>query len=148
MEENNKGQKLISLKEASKMTPYSADYLSLLIRKGKLEGQKKEGIWHTTESVIQSYLQKTAESSYEHQQNLNVKIPADEIKKAKVNYRWAILLLAVVLFSGLLIWKINDDKNNANILTKYRITEDKNGGLTIFVPDTNLVKSVKVMQKE
>jgi hypothetical protein len=145
MEGNN--LKLISLKDASKLTPYSADYLSLLVRKGKLEGYKREGKWFTTDSAVKSYLQKTAESSYEHQQNLNVKVPADEIRKAKINYRWATVLLLVVLFSGILIWKILDDKNTENIRNKYRISEDKDGNMTIFVPNPALIKSVNVMQK-
>lgn len=139
--------KLISLKDASKATPYGADYLSLLVRKGKLEGYKREGKWYTTEGAVRSYLQKTAESSYEHQQNLNVKVPADEIRKAKINYRWATVLLLVVLFSGILIWKILDDKNTENIRNKYRISEDKDGNMTIFVPNPALIKSVNVMQK-
>ena len=138
---------LISLKDASKLTPYSADYLSLLVRKGKLEGYKREGKWYTTKSAVKSYLQKTAESSYEHQQNLNVKVPAEEIRKAKINFRWAAVLISVILFSALLIWKIMDDKNLENIRVKYRITEDKEGNLTIHVPNPDLIKSVKVMQK-
>lgn len=137
----------ISLKEASKLTPYGADYLSLLVRKGKLEGWKIEGKWHTTKEEIKKYLQKTAESSYEHQQNLNVKIPADEIRKAKINVKWGILLASVILFFGILIWKIVDDNNNADIRLKYRISEDREGNLTIFANDPSLIKSVKVMQK-
>jgi hypothetical protein len=143
----NDNLKLISLKDASKATPYSADYLSLLVRKGRLEGYKREGKWYTTENAVMSYLQKTAESSYEHQQNLNVKVPAEEIKKAKINFRWAAVLLAVVLFSVILIWKIMDDKNMENVRNKYRISEDKEGNLTIFAPDPALIKSVNVMQK-
>jgi hypothetical protein len=139
--------KMISLKDASRLTPYSADYLSLLVRKGKLEGYKRDGKWYTTESAVLSYLQKTAESSYEHQQNLNVKVPAEEIRKAKINFRWAAVLFSVILFSGLLIWKIVDDRNLENIRMKYRIEEDKEGNLTIFAPDPSLVKSVNVMKK-
>jgi hypothetical protein len=96
---------------------------------------------------VKGYLQKTAELSYEHQQNLNVKVPADEIRKAKINYRWAAVLLCVVLFSGVLIWKILDDKNMEKIRNKYRISEDKDGNITILVPNPALIKSVNVMQK-
>ena len=145
---NKNNLKLISLKDASKITPYSADYLSLLVRKEKLEGYKVDGKWYTTGDAVKNYLQKTAESSYEYQQNLNVRIPADEIRKAKVNFRWGLVLFFVILFFALLIWKINDDKVVENIRVKYRITEDKEGNLTIFVPDPAQVKSVKVLPKE
>ncbi len=38
---SNKKEKFLTLSEISKKTPYSAKYLNLLIRKGKLEGYKK-----------------------------------------------------------------------------------------------------------
>ena len=76
-------EKFISLNEASRLTPYSSDYLGLLVRKGKLEGEKIDGKWMTSKRAIEVYLQKTAESSYTHQQTLNVKIPAEEIKKVE-----------------------------------------------------------------
>lgn len=139
---------LISLKEASKLTPYSADYLSLLIRKKKLEGCKVNGKWFTTEGDMKKYLQRAAEYSYEHQQNINVKIPAAEIKQAKTRFRWILALAAVTLFFSLFIWKIMDDNRNENVRNKYRLTEDKDGNLTLYADDPNQVKSVKVMKKE
>lgn len=141
-------EKLISLKEASKLTPYSSDYLGLLVRKGKLEGNKIGGRWLTSKRAIEIYLQKTAESSYVHQQTLNVKIPAEEIKKARVNFKWASVLLAVIVLAGMIVWKIMDDKQNENIRLKYRISEDKNGNLTIFADHPEEIKSVNVMSKE
>jgi hypothetical protein len=138
---------LISLREASKMTPYSSEYLGLLVRKGKLEGQKIEGKWMTTTQAVDSYLKKTAESSYQHQQDLNVKIPAEQIRKAVVNFRWALALLLGIILTGLTTWKIMDDKRNANIRVKYRITEDNDGNITIYADKPEEVKSVNVMQK-
>lgn len=141
-------EKFISLNEASRLTPYSSDYLGLLVRKGKLEGEKIDGKWMTSKRAIEVYLQKTAESSYTHQQTLNVKIPAEEIKKATVNFKWALVLLAVVVVAGLIMWKIIDDKQNENVRTKYRISEDKNGNLTIYADHPEEIKSVNVMSKE
>jgi hypothetical protein len=145
MEENN--SELISLKAASKLTPYSSEYLGLLIRKGKLEGEKVGGKWMTTPQAVDFYLKKTAESTYEHQQNLNVKIPAEEIKKAAVNLRWAMVFLIGIILTGLTTWKIMDDKKNENIRTKYRIVEDNSGNLTIYADNPDEVKSVKVVPK-
>lgn len=139
---------LISLKEASKLTPYSAEYLGLLIRKEKLEGCKINGKWFTTETDVKKYLQRAAEYSYEHQQNINVKIPADEIKQAKVRFRWVLAFVLMILFFSLFIWKIKDDQQNANIRDKYRLTEDKDGNITLYADDPSQVKSVKVMKKE
>jgi hypothetical protein len=139
---------LISLKEASKMTPYSADYLSLLIRKEKLEGYKINGKWFTTETDVKKYLQRAAEYSYEHQQNINVKIPADEIKQAKIRFRWVLAFALMILFFALFIWKIKDDQKNENVKNKYLLTEDKDGNITLYADDPTQVKSVKVMKKE
>lgn len=139
---------LIDLKEASKLTPYSAEYLGLLIRKEKLDGYKKNGKWFTTESEVKKYLQRAAEYSYEHQQNINVKIPAAEIKQAKSRFRWIMILAVVILFFVLFIWKMADDRKNENVRNKYRIAEDKNGNITIYADDPNQVKSVNVMKKD
>jgi|GEM_PF-993676 len=149
MEENY--LKLISVKEASKMTPYSPDYLSLLIRKGRIEGHKIGKNWHTTERAVRAYLQRAAESSYDHQQvmeSMNIKVPEKEIKKAAVNFRWTMVLLAVIAVGALIIWKIQDDKQNENVRNKFRIVEDKEGNVTIYADDPSQVKSVNVMKKE
>ena len=39
---------LLTLSEAAKDSPYSAEYLSLLARKNKLRCIKKGKVWHTT----------------------------------------------------------------------------------------------------
>jgi len=46
----------IPLAEAAQFTPYSAEYLSLLARKGRLVAKKVNGVWHTTRAVINAYL--------------------------------------------------------------------------------------------
>ncbi len=53
------GEKYITLKEASKMTGYSPDYLGQLIRKGKLEGKQVylNVAWMTTERAVKDYLE-------------------------------------------------------------------------------------------
>lgn len=142
---------LISVKEASKMTPYSPDYLSLLIRKGRLEGHKIGKNWHTTEGAVRAYLQRAAESSYDHQQvmeSVNVKVPEMAIKKAATNLRWTVLLLSIIAVGALYVWKIMDDKRNENIRSKYRISEDGEGNVTIFADDPGQIKSVNVVKKE
>jgi len=46
----------ISLKQASKISGYHPDYLSYLIRKGKIEGKKIGRDWFTTEEAVKNYL--------------------------------------------------------------------------------------------
>lgn len=143
--------KLITLKEAAKMTPYSQEYLGLLVRKGRLYGEKIGGKIYTTEEGVKTYLKRAAEYSYDHQQKLNVEIPAEEIKKAGINLKWALALLGVtvilLLIGGMVFWKIQDDKKLELIRNKYVIQEDANGNITILANDPSQVKSVKVEKK-
>lgn len=141
-------ENLITLTEASKMTPYSSDYLGLLVRKGRLEGVKKEGKWYTEKWVVEKYLNDAAEASYEHQKNLNVKVPEAEIKKAEVNFRWAIILLAVIIFGGLIIWAISGSRKNVLPQDQFTVVKDADNNLTIYVDNPEEIKSVKVMKAE
>lgn len=49
---------LLTLKEASQMSPYSADYLNLLARKGKLRARKIGRDWLITRDDLFDYLRK------------------------------------------------------------------------------------------
>lgn len=55
---NKTSEKFITLKEASKISGYSPDYLGQLIRKGKLAGKQVylNVAWMTTEEAVQEYL--------------------------------------------------------------------------------------------
>lgn len=48
----------ISLKEAAAISPYSAEYLNLLARKGKIHAQKIGRDWLITKSDLFSYIRK------------------------------------------------------------------------------------------
>ncbi len=49
-------KKVISLSQASKFSGYHSDYLSALIRKGELRGEKIGGSWFTTEAEVNDYI--------------------------------------------------------------------------------------------
>lgn len=51
-----RGEKLIPLSEAAKGTTYSAEYLSLLARRGMLDAVKVGRVWMTTRSTVKRYL--------------------------------------------------------------------------------------------
>ncbi len=51
---------LISISVAAQATPYSAEYLSLLARKGKLKAVKISRDWLTTEAAVKEYVKKQA----------------------------------------------------------------------------------------
>lgn len=141
-------EKLISLKEASQTTPYSSDYLGLLVRKGKLEAYKKDGRWFTTARNVERYLKKTAESSYEHQQTLNVRIPEIEIKKAVVNFKWAIFLIIFMVLSAVIVWMAMGREDNFSLAGDHRIIIDSDNNLTIYLKNPQEIKSVKLLPKE
>lgn len=49
-------EKFLSLSEIAKQTPYSAKYLNLLVRQGKLEGHKEGRIWLTSKEAVERYI--------------------------------------------------------------------------------------------
>lgn len=49
---------LIGVSQAARLTPYSAEYLSLLARKGKLNAVKINRDWVTTPQAVLSYVKK------------------------------------------------------------------------------------------
>ncbi len=49
---------LLSLKEAAGFSPYSADYLNLLARKGKIRARKIGRDWLITKSDLFQYLRR------------------------------------------------------------------------------------------
>jgi excisionase family DNA binding protein len=50
--------KLLTLAEASKHSPYSQEYLSLLARQGKIAAVKIGRNWEISEAALQEYLSK------------------------------------------------------------------------------------------
>src|SRR3989344_8823034 len=49
-------RKVISLHQASQISGYHQDYLSSLIRKKEIKGEKMGGNWFTTEEEIKNYI--------------------------------------------------------------------------------------------
>jgi hypothetical protein len=49
-------KKVISLHQASIISGYHQDYLSSLIRKNEIRGQKMGGNWFTTEEEVKNYI--------------------------------------------------------------------------------------------
>lgn len=139
-----KQEKLISLQEASKMSPYSADYLSLIVRKGKLEGQKKNGKWFTTKKAVEEYTQRVAEASYQRQGKLNVRIPALENQKALVNLKWA-LALAGVFILAVVVWGIEKGKAGSET---FKVEKDDQNNLIIYADNPDEIRAVKVVPKD
>lgn len=58
MDETRLTLELLSLKDASELTPYSADYLNLLARKGKIRARKIGRDWLITKADLFDYLHK------------------------------------------------------------------------------------------
>ncbi len=46
------------MSEAARLTPYSAEYLSLLARKGKLSAKKIDNVWFTTKEIVEDYMRR------------------------------------------------------------------------------------------
>ena len=81
-----KEEKYISLSEAAKYTPYSAEYLSLRARQGKLRAIKIGKIWVTKREWVEEYVRKyqgkeeTVKISNLKSQNLKSKFQKSNLK--------------------------------------------------------------------
>ena len=143
------GEKTITLGEASKMTPYTSDYLGQLIRKGRLEGKKEKGKWVTSREAVERYLQKVAEASYAHQEILRVEVPAERIKIASINLKWAIILASVV-FAGAVLFGayayVSSKQDDACL--RYKVRKDESGNIVVEVGKNEYVRNVLVVQGE
>jgi hypothetical protein len=53
---NEDKERLVSLREASEMYGFSANYLSELARKGRLKAQKIGNSWVTTPANVEEYI--------------------------------------------------------------------------------------------
>ncbi len=60
--------KLVSIAEVAEQTPYSAEYLSLLARKGRIPAVKLTRDWLTTHQAVSLYVKKQRQK---HKQLLN-----------------------------------------------------------------------------
>lgn len=75
--------------EASPLTPYSSEYLSLLARKGKLPSKKIQNTWYTTKSAVEDYMQKQMlrsqiqNGNFPSVQNIASKIPVVDTQLVK-----------------------------------------------------------------
>ena len=52
------GARWLSMSESALFGPYSAEYLSLLARKGKLPSKKIGNTWYTTRNALEGYMKK------------------------------------------------------------------------------------------
>lgn len=53
--------KLVSISQVAERTPYSAEYISLLVRKGKIPAVKLTRDWLTTHQAVSLYVKKQKE---------------------------------------------------------------------------------------
>ena len=83
--------KVISLHQASKISGYHQDYLSSLIRKNEIKGQKMGGNWLTTEEEVKNYIFK------QQIRNKNLVIKCFlYFKKVNKGFIYSLILLALL----------------------------------------------------
>lgn len=63
---------ILSISEAAELTPYSAEYLSLRARSGKLEAVKVGRNWLTTRNAILKYVRHQRQKHYKMLQALQM----------------------------------------------------------------------------
>lgn len=73
IEPSNQKNRFLSLAEASKLTPYSQEYLGLLARRGRIGATKIGRNWHITQNALEQYLAKS-----HHRSNVKHSSSVDE----------------------------------------------------------------------
>lgn len=63
MDQKDPTFELLTLKDAASLSPYSADYLNLLCRKGKIHGMKVGRDWLIRRSDLFEYLEKQRQAN-------------------------------------------------------------------------------------
>jgi excisionase family DNA binding protein len=59
IENSNPENKMLSLAEAAKLTPYTKEYLGLLARQGKIGATKIGKDWRVTPKALKEYMSKS-----------------------------------------------------------------------------------------
>lgn len=85
-------KKIISLHQASQLSGYHPDYLSSLLRKNEIKGEKLGGSWFTTEEEIKSYIFRQKIRN----KNALIKYALLSFKRVNSNFIYALICLAVL----------------------------------------------------
>lgn len=101
-------RKVISLHQASQISGYHPDYLSALIRKKEILGEKKGGNWFTTEEEIKNYIFK------QKIRNKNWLLKSLLLFFKRLNRGLVYAFVCVIIFSiGLYFYNKNEIKTKA-----------------------------------
>lgn len=95
---------LISLREAANISGYHQDYLSFLIRKNKLHGEKIGRAWCVKEDELKKFL-----SEKNNIENSNIDKQISQIYFLP-NSRVIILFLIAIILFFVILFQIKDDK--------------------------------------
>jgi hypothetical protein len=85
-------KKVITLHQASNISGYHQDYLSALIRKNEIKGEKVGGNWFTTEEEIRNYIFKQKVRN----KNWVVKFLM-YFKKMNKSFLYSLIILALIV---------------------------------------------------
>jgi hypothetical protein len=105
-------KKLISLKEAAKLTGYSADYIGQLIRSGKIPGKQvyMNVAWMTTAEAILEYKNKSSKNK-SVKDNISIKkrkiaLELSILKLFFSTFKSAIPLFLIIIFSFIILFSV------------------------------------------
>ena len=113
-------KKVISLHQASQISGYHQDYLSSLIRKNEIKGEKMGGNWFTTEEEIKNYIFK---QEIRHKKWI-IKYFL-YFKKANKSFLYAFICLAL-LSAGIYFYNENYSATQTQTQTQAVIKEEFN----------------------
>jgi excisionase family DNA binding protein len=124
-------KKYISLKEASRIFGYHPDYLSALIREGKINGQRAGRDWFISRKGLENYLASKKYSSLKDFLSLKVR------KKATFGLVFVgLVIFFTVIFAPLTKQKITGDYDEKLIKTKdFSVQKSENYKITSYVSD-------------
>jgi hypothetical protein len=129
----------ISLKQASKLTPYDANYLGLLVRNKRLKAIKKGDKWLTKKEDVLDYLAEVSKKARDHRGELGVVLPEERSQRVR---RLVFAVLFIIVVAAMVFFVVSTNRNQG--AEDYRIQRDENNNLQIFLKGGDEIESVIV----
>lgn len=139
--------------EASKICPYTQDYLSLLARRGELQAEKNGRNWYTKVHWLNEYLEKKRPNAIIEEEKNEKKERINKKEKSRFRTIWIWLAITtIIVFVGFFVFsrfsvRMNAIEEQANQFVPEEILKipDEQGNFDVYSKGTMKIGKEKVI---